>query len=244
MPKVATNSIYYDREAPVLRFEESDDFQDYATAPGSYTTGHPSASASASTAAIHGSSAGGSIVEDPFSELKHKQESLLKLRQELERTQRETEELEAQRRKEERFATGRRDISEKISRNLARLERELYNAQKIIEEISVARESFEHHLDALRSIKPEAWKRCDLNDELDRAIGAVEDAENEYGKASRRLATVLPGGAQAGHPAGASGVGGGPLPQDFRGWLQAGAAFTLPLTAAALLLMVLAKFFL
>lgn len=231
MPKAATSSMYYDREAPVLRFEESDDFSDYAAKPNGH--GHAvSQSAPVST--------GG---EDPFTELKHKQESLLKLRQELERTQREAQELEAQRSKEERFTNGRRDITEKVSRNLARLERELYNAQKIIEEISVARESFEHHLEALRTIRPETWKRCDLNEELDRAIGAVEDAENEYGKASRRLATVLPESSQASFLAGSQ-LGGGALPQDFQGWLRAGFAFTLPLLAGIAVLMILGKLFL
>ena len=222
--------MYYDREAPVLRFEESDDFQDFATRPN----GHGQSVSHSSAASVSTSS------EDPFSELKHKQESLLKLRQELDRTQREAQELEAQRGKEERFTNGRRDITEKVSRNLARLDRELYNAQKIIEEISVARESFEHHLEALRSIRPESWKRCDLNEELDRAIGAVEDAENEYGKASRRLATVLPEGSQASFLAGSQ-LGGGSLPQDFKSWAQAGFAFTLPLLAGIAILMILSR---
>lgn len=231
MPKAATSSMYYDREAPVLRFEESDDFSDYAAKPNGHSQ------------VVNHSAPVSSGSDDPFSELKSKQESLLKLRQELDRTQREAQELEAQRLKEERFTTGRREITEKVSRNLARLERELYNAQKIIEEISVARESFEHHLEALRTIRPEAWKRCDLNEELDRAIGAVEDAENEFGKASRRLATVLPEGSQASFLVGSQ-LSGGALPQDFQSWLRAGFAFTLPLLAGIALLMLLGKLFL
>lgn len=229
--------MFYDREAPVLRFEESDDFNEYSSAPAkahASTHGPGAAPVYISSASLG--------AEDPFSELKHKQESLLKLRQELERTQREAQELEAQRGKEERFTSGRREITEKISRNLARLERELYNAQKIIEEITVARESFEHHLEALRTIRPEAWNRADLNEELDRAIGAVEDAENEFGKASRRLATVLPEGSQAAFLAGVP--HGSPLPQDFRSWMLAGLAFTLPLLAGMAVLQFLGRFFL
>lgn len=206
----STSALFNDGDIPVLRFEESDDFQKYSSkaATSSHTESKTSSSAH----------------EDPYSELKQKQESLLKLRQELDRTQRETEELEARRRKEERFANGRRDISEKISRSLSRLERELYNAQKIIEEITLARESYQRHLDAMRSIHPESWKRSTLDEELDRSIGAVEDAEDAFNKSSRRLSTVLPESSST-----KAGLDGGfSLPQDFLSCMRLGLAFSLP----------------
>ncbi|TLD69843.1 hypothetical protein FEM03_16110 [Phragmitibacter flavus] len=169
--------------------------------------------------------------DDPFTELKHKQESLLRIRQELEKTQRETEELELRKNKEERFSNGRREVCERLARSLAKLDRELYNSQKAIEEISTARDSFQRHLDALRDIHPESWHRGALEEELDRSIGAVEDAEDDYSKAIRRLATVMPmreeGGAFA---ALASGM----LPADFKGWMLLGFAFTLPVMLAAI----------
>ncbi len=220
----STSAIFNDGDIPVLRFEESDDFQKYSSKAA--TSSHAESKPASST---H---------EDPYSELKQKQESLLKLRQELDRTQRETEELEARRRKEERFANGRRDISEKISRSLSRLDRELYNAQKIIEEITLARESYQRHLDALRSIHPESWKRGTLDEELDRSIGAVEDAEEAFNKSSRRLTTVLPenSGAKAALN------GGFTLPQDFLSCMRLGLAFTLPFMLLIISVLLLMKY--
>jgi len=221
-----SNLVSFDEHAPVLRFEESDDFQTFHTKAGNYAASAPSP--------------GVGVSEDPFSELKEKQESLLRIRQELEKTQREAQDLEVRKNKENRFNTGRRDISEKVARSLGRLERDLYNAQKAIEEISVARETLQHHLDGLRSIQPEAWKRVHLDEELDRAITAVEDAENDFAKTSRRLSTVLP---DHGHGSGHSATSLSGLTHDFATWLRLGLAFTLPLIVTTLVVVVLVKFF-
>ncbi len=207
----STSALFNDGDIPVLRFEESDDFQKYSS-----KTSATSHAESKSISAAH---------DDPYSELKQKQESLLKLRQDLDRTQRETEELEARRSKEERFSNGRRDISEKISRSISRLERELYNAQKIIEEITLARESYQRHFDILRAIHPETWKRNNLDEELDRSIGAVEDAEDAFNKSSRRLTTVLPDSSTTKSVMDSS-LG---FSHDFLSCMRMGLAFTLPL---------------
>lgn len=220
----STSALFNDGDIPVLRFEESDDFQKYSS-----KTSAPSRAESKSASSSH---------DDPYSELKQKQESLLKLRQDLDRTQRETEELEARRRKEERFSNGRRDISEKISRSISRLERELYNAQKIIEEITLARESYQRHLDALRSIHPESWKRSTLDEELDRSIGAVEDAEDAFNKSSRRLTTVLPDNSTSKPVL----DGGFPFPYDFLSCMRLGLAFTLPFVLLLIGVVLLMKY--
>lgn len=218
-----TRELYADEDdGPILRFEEEDGPRN---TPG--RAAHHNSSAS-----VHS----GSGSDDPFSELKQKQESLLRIRQELERTQREAEELEARKQKEERFASGRKDICERLARSLAKLDRELYDSQKAIEEISVAREAFELHLNALKDIHPESWSRNGLDDELDRAIGAVDDAEDEYSKASRRLALVVKG-----HEEEVSASFGG-LPQDFYALMRLGLAFSLPLIVAALLVALVIKY--
>lgn len=214
MPRSPAASLFVDDE-PILRFEES------------------SPSPTPSPRRTHASLPPGESAANegnPYGSLKRKQEELLKLRQELERTERETSHLEAQRRKEERFVSGRREISEKLSRSLVRLERELYNAQKAIEEITAARDLFQRHLDLLRGLKPEAWQRNNLDGELDRAIAAIDDAEVEFCKTSRRLAATLPG--EAGAEAAAAATA---LPGDFRGWVRAGFAFTLPATVVLLI---------
>lgn len=217
MTRSAT-ALMLDADEPALRFEESAPVPapvPYHNSPGATGTGD----------------------NDPYTSLKRKQEELLKIRQQLEKTERETNELESLRRKEDRFDSGRREMTEKLSRNLVRLERELYNAHKAIEEIGIAKETYQRHLDVMRGLAPEAWHRGNLDAELDRAIGAIEDAEDEYGKTSRRLASVLPGEQAALEQRSSSA-----LPQDFTGWMRCGLAFTLPLIASALLFWIVSHF--
>jgi len=219
MTRSAT-ALMLDADEPALRFEES------ASVPAS--------------PAYHNSPLSPASGEngDPYNSLKRKQEELLKIRQQLEKTERETNELESLRRKEDRFDSGRREMTEKLSRSLVRLERELYAAHKAIEEIGLAKEAYQRHLDVMRALQPEAWHRGNLEAELERAIGAIEDAEEEFGKTSRRLASVLPG-----EQAVLESKTSGSLPQDFVGWMRCGAAFTLPLIASTLLFWIVSRFF-
>ena len=218
MAKV-TSSYFDIEDTPELKFEEA--------------KAQPEARLAANYAvAAHAPAYG--VEADPYAELVQKQESMLKLQQELERTRREAQELEQRRAREDRFSEGRRSITEKLSRSLAKLDRELYTAQKAVEEISAARECYHHHLESLRSLQPCANGHHDA-EEMDQAIGAVEDAENEFGKTSRRLAAVMPQldtGAHAAAPG---------MPSDFATWLRCGLAFTLPLTVAAILVVLFFK---
>ncbi len=217
MSRTTTASLLMQDE-PILKFEESNG---YRQSPAN--AGFASSSESE---------------DESYGSLKRKQEELLKLRQELERTEREASQLETQRRKEERFATGRREMTEKLSRSLVRLERELYNNQKAIEEITTARDLYQRHLDVLQSVRPESWQRANLDAELERAIGAIEDSEDVYGKTSRRLANVIPGEAAAleaeSRPA---------FPTDFMSWMFFGFAFTLPIALIILVVSIVPKFF-
>jgi hypothetical protein len=223
MAKV-TSGYFTDDNAPELRFED----------PNS------SATALAKRAGNHvmpvsmPASAYG-VEDDRYAELQDKQTNMVRLQHELERTRREARELELRRAKEERFSEGRREIMERLARNLAKLERELYNAQVAVQEISGSRETYHQHLEVLRSLAIDASAHSD--EDMDRAIGAVEDAENEFAKTSRRLASVLPKlGMEAFAP-----QQGALAPQKFRTWLLAGAALSLPLAVAALLVAFLLK---
>lgn len=222
MPKV-TSAFFDDEDTPELRFEESGN------------TPAPQPRRAASYAAAAPAPAYG-IEDDRYAELKDKQASMLRLQQELEQTQREARELETRRAKEERFNDGRREVCEHLSRSLAKLDRELYNAQKAVEEISSARECYQHHLDALRTLQPDSSGHTHSDDDMDRAIGAVEDAENEFSKTSRRLSTVLP---QLGTEAFTPNTG--TMPHDFGTWMRCGAAFSIPLALAAVVVAVILK---
>ena len=217
----ATASFLDDEDTPELRFEEEES----------------SVSRPARRSANYGSTShmpAYGVADDHFTVLTHKEENVLKLEQELEKTRREARELRARQDKEDRFVTGRREICERIARNLTKLDRELYNAQKAVEEISAARDTYQHHLVALRSI--EFGKGIHhSDDELDAAIGSVEDAESEYGKTNRRLATVLPQiMPEVAH--------GGGVPDNFATWLRAGFAFTLPVMVITIAVILLLKY--
>lgn len=214
-------SFFDDEDTPELRFEEDGK-------PGPHPPRRPANYASAPHMPAYG------VADDHFTVLTNKEENVLKLEQELEKTRREARELRARQDKEDRFVTGRREICERIARNLSKLDRELYNAQKAVEEISAARDIYQHHLGALRSI--EFGKGIHhSDDELDAAIGSVEDAESEYGKTNRRLATVLPQiMPEVAH--------GGGVPDSFATWLRAGFAFTLPAMAITIVVILLSKY--
>ncbi|OAI55525.1 hypothetical protein AYO49_01205 [Verrucomicrobiaceae bacterium SCGC AG-212-N21] len=213
MAKV-TSGYFNDVDAPELRFEEAQ------AAKRAANHGIPLA------APVYG------VEDDRYSELNDKKANMLRLQQELEKTQREARELEHRRAKEERFTQGRREICERLARNLAKLDRELYNAQKAVEEISSARECYHHHLDTLRGLQPDVETG---DEEMDRAIGAVEDAEDEFSKTSRRLATALPQLGVEGFVHSSS------MPQNFNTWLRAGAAFSIPLAGAAIIVALILK---
>lgn len=215
-----TSAFFDEQDAPELRFDDTEAALKVPKKAANY--------ANAVTAPMAG------ISPDATSELKHKQAMALKLQQELDRTQREARELEARQQKEHRFSDGRRDMCERLARSLAKLDRELHNAQKAVEEISVAREVYQHHLDTLRNISPEVLKHSHDDDALDHAVGAVEDAEAEFAKANHRLASVMPGVAH--HVTAAGG-----LPQDFATWFRFGAAFTLPLAIVAVVFVIVLK---
>ncbi len=219
MAKITAN-FFDEQDAPELRFEEQGEAPARPRRAANY--------AASTTMPAAGMS------PDSNAELKHKQAMALKLQQELDRTQREARELELRQQKEDRFHDGRRDMCERLSRSLAKLDRELHNAQKAVEEISLAREVYQHHLDTLRNISPEVIKQNHDDDALDHAVGAVEDAEAEFAKASHRLASVMPGVAQ--HVAAMGG-----FPQDFRSWMRIGFAFSLPLAVLAILFLIALK---
>jgi hypothetical protein len=217
----SATALMLNADEPILRFEEGPRNSVVSSFQSSPATGSEP----------HGN--------DPYSSLKRKQEELLKIRQQLEKAERETNQLETLRRKEERFGTGRREMTEKLSRSLVRLERDLYNFQKAIEEISTARDLYQRHMDVMQGLQPESWQRGNMDAELDRAIGAIEDAEDEYGKVTRRLASVLPGEHSA---AESSPSGTTAMPKDFMTWMRFGLAFTLPLIGALLIFSLISHF--
>lgn len=175
------------------------------------------------------------------------QQRLSALRMEAEALEREKLQMEELSRKQREFMGGRTEMSEKLSRAIAMLDRESYEAQKRVEQLLVIRDSFHQHLDVVQSMNPEEWDPQALPQDLTRAIGIIEDAREEYAKSMARI-QLLTNAATSSVPVATSSVAtpqrdmmpraGLPIEisrDAFRTWAFCGAAFSLPLIAVALL---------
>jgi len=192
------------------------------------------------------------INEDSMDDVEHKvkaaQERLTHLRQEQEEIEREKKHLEELRQKQERFGSGKRDILEKLTRSTSSLDRELYDAQKLVEEISITRDTFSRHLEILRSLQPEKWSRSQVDEELENALAAIEDAEEDYTKGVRRITTCRRSETASApdtedHPS-APAAHTTALPfagDDWNAWLRRGLAFTLPLIGTLIFALILIR---
>jgi vacuolar-type H+-ATPase subunit I/STV1 len=189
--------------------------------------------------------------EDSMDDVNHKvkaaQERLTQLRQQQEEIEREQKHLEELRQKQELFGSGKRDILEKLTRSTSSLDRELYDAQKLVEEISITRDTFSRHLEIIRNLQPEKWSRSQVEAELDNALTAIEDADEDYTKGIRRLSTC-----RRSETASApetqefqpftSGPQSTPFANDdWNAWLRRGLAFTLPLIGTLIFALILIR---
>jgi DNA repair exonuclease SbcCD ATPase subunit len=172
--------------------------------------------------------------------VKEAQEQLLSLRMQQEEIEKQKQHLECLRQKQERFVAGKRDLTDKLTRTVSSLDRELYEAQKLVEELSMTKDAFNRHLDVLRLLQPEKWNRSQVDDELDRALTAVEDAEDEFSKGTRRVAAARPSETVSLMEQSGS-VSSTAENDDATTWLRRGFAFTLPLMGALFLALILAK---
>ncbi len=172
------------------------------------------------------------------------QERLTDLRAQQEEIEKQKLHLEVLRGKQERFVAGKRDLSDKLSRSVAGIERDLYDAQKLVEELSITKDTFTRHLDVLKSLQPERWQPTQVDDEMDRALCAIEDAGDDYTKCSRRLQSTRPGQSASLADLEIEGAGSSALfdTDDAGSWMRRGFAFTLPLMGAIFLALLLAKF--
>jgi predicted RNase H-like nuclease (RuvC/YqgF family) len=193
-------------------------------------------------------------LDDVDHKVKAAQEQLLQLRMQQEEIERQKHQLETLRVKQERFVAGKRDLLEKLGRSVSHVERELYDTQKRVEELSLTQDDFRRHLDILKSLQPEKWHRSQVDEELDQALAAIEDAEADFAKGMRRIESLRhvdsnPIAAVTSHVAVASDasgeVEGTPVfvggTEEMIVWLRRGFAFTLPLIGALLVGLMLAK---
>ena len=164
------------------------------------------------------------------------QEQLLSLKRQQDVIERQKRELEELSRRQEQFQQGRAEMVEKFTRSLVVLERENYDAQKRVETLHGIHESFSQHLDILEAINPKSWDAPDMNRELTKSLSAVDDARAEY---SRSLPKISADKDDAAAPESGYQMDlGAAETKDFTYWLKAGFAFTLPLFAIGVILVI------
>lgn len=185
-------------------------------------------------------------IEEVHNKVKEAHEELLQLKLRQEEIERTKQALEIISQKQTRFANGKRDLLEKMNRAVIGIERELYSTQKLVEELTTTHDSFARHLEVLRSLQPEKWQRAQVDEELDRALSAIDDAEDDYVKSIRRLNSLRP--EEAGDDEDEADVGGrrsaavAAGEETMQELLRRGLGLSLPLLAGLLVLMLVARF--
>jgi len=177
--------------------------------------------------------------DDIHDEYEAAQEQLRQLRQQEEQLRRQAAELEELTQREEEFTTGRERLRESLTESLQLLQQESEEARRLAEECTEAHNRLQSQLANLDSLHPESWSRADRRAELTRAMGYLESAEEEIdahqplidsfqgGKrnlfANFRPAKTIESAATGTH--------------DFHYWLKSGFAFSIPLLAFAIIVM-------
>ena len=161
------------------------------------------------------------------------QERLLALKRQSEQLEREKAKLEELSRRQEQFDSGRAEMVDKFTGSLVQIQRETDETLKRLEVLKNIQSTFSTYLQELEAINPKEWTSEELNKELSRAVGAVEDARSIYIKASAQIAVEPLAGPSVVEAEPSEGG------QSFSYWLMAGLAFTLPLVVIGLLALIL-----
>lgn len=170
-------------------------------------------------------------VEQLDDQVAQAQERLVALKRQAEQLEREKQKLEELSRRQDQFDTGRAEMVDKFTASLVHIQRETDQTLKRLEILKNVQENFSTYLQELEAINPKDWSPAELNKELSKALGAVEDARSVYVKAQAQVAADEDAPASDG-PYDAEMVPGG---HSFGYWLMAGFAFTLPLSALGLI---------
>jgi hypothetical protein len=169
------------------------------------------------------------------------QERLESIRREADELERERQILSELRHKQESFTQGRAEITDKLARTMALLEREAEESRRKVEQMRLIRDTFEQHFDAVNSITPEDWNPDDPSADLTRSLGIVEDAKVEYDRHNARI-HALTAGTGSGLASDAilerkpfAMLPPGMNKDTYKFWVFCGLAFTTPVLVIALL---------
>lgn len=161
-------------------------------------------------------------------------QELEKLRKRQESLESEKRTLEDLRRRHDDFDRGKREMVDHIQRSLVVLERQESEAQRLTELYNATRNRFRDLLNRIQSLNEDTWPEDQIRDELNKALGLIEEARMEYNKAMARVdaerATSGAGDAKGSKSAVLFEDLHDAAPEkDFLYWLKVGAAVSLPL---------------
>ncbi len=190
-------------------------------------------------------------MEDMDQQVRDAQQRLAALRSQQEEVERLKLILENLRHKQERFVSGKKEITDKLDRALRSISDDLEDARRRVEDLAITQQDFQERLDDLTTYLPERWQRSQLDHELDRALVSLGEAETSYEKGVRRLivhrqaetiqqlqqasATVEEEVAEAGEALFAHSK------DDLMTWMRRGFAFNAALIGTLILVLLLAK---
>lgn len=175
-------------------------------------------------------------LDEKVQQAEQQEQSLKRQLETIEKQKREFAELS---RRQEALITGRNDLSDKLTRALVVIEREMMEASKRLEMLQSMDTAFHQHLENIEAINPKLWDEGDIGKELTRAMASVDDARGDYSRSFPRVGAMPEpaAGASASEPGFTADYSGGDG-KDFIGWLKIGFAFSLPLIVLGLIALI------
>jgi molecular chaperone GrpE (heat shock protein) len=164
--------------------------------------------------------------EELQDQVQRAQSELMELRKRQDQIEREKLRLEELSRKQDELERGRNEMADKLSRAIVLVQRETEEAQRRLEQLNTIQDNFAEHLRGLEAIDPRSWHGRDLQRELTRSLGVVDEARTAYARSHAKISPEA-------DPEALLADSGSLFPdvsgQGFLYWLQNGLAFTLPL---------------
>ena len=101
----------------------------------------------------------GKSPQDMDQQVRDAQHRLAALRSQQEEVERQKLILENLRQKQDRFVSGKKEITEKLDRGLRSIADDLEDARRRVEDLAITQQDFQERLDALKTFLPERWQR-------------------------------------------------------------------------------------
>lgn len=168
---------------------------------------------------------------------------LERLRQRQEDLQHQKSDLEEIRKKQSLFDSGRREVLDTLSENLVGLEKDELKAEQLVELLSKSRKQYKNWARELDQLNDQNWDQDKYRTELNAALTRIEETRTEFKRTEGKIESLM-GEFGQGVPASdspavrTSQASSSSMPAlDFLSALKVGAGFTLPITVALLLIL-------